>query len=59
MNMILGYSANGQGGLFSTGTMGWVMKGLSANKDSDIGVFTRVVTKNVLERALIGPLDQG
>jgi hypothetical protein len=58
MNMILGYSKNGGGGLFSTGTMGWVTRGLNTNQDSDVGKFTRVVTKNILERALIGPLGQ-
>jgi len=57
MNMIVGYSNNGQGGLFSTGTMGWVQKGLSSNEQSDIGVFTRAATKNVLLAALVGPLD--
>jgi hypothetical protein len=36
--------------------MGWVTKGLSASEKSDIGGFTRVVSKNVLEKALQGPL---
>ena len=57
MNMILGYSKNGSGGIFSTGTMGWVTKGLTASQESDIGKFTRVVTKNVLERSIVGPLS--
>jgi hypothetical protein len=57
MNMILGYSKNGGGGLFSTGTMGWVTKGLTVSQESDIGKFTRVVTKNVLERSIVGPLS--
>jgi hypothetical protein len=56
MNMILGYSKNGSGGLFSSGTMGWVTKGLISDQDSDIGKFTRIVTKNILERAQLGPL---
>ncbi len=58
MNMILGYSKNGSGGLFSSGTMGWVTKGLSSDQDSDIGNFTRVATKNILERALNGPFHK-
>jgi hypothetical protein len=56
MNMILVTSDGSAGGNFSTGTMGWVTKGLSASEKSDIGGFTRVVSKNVLEKALQGPL---
>ena len=56
MNMILVTSDGRAGGNFSTGTMGWVTKGLSASEKSDIGGFTRTVSKNVLEKALQGPL---
>jgi uncharacterized protein YwbE len=37
--------------------MGWVTKGLTVSQESDIGKFTRVVTKNVLERSIVGPLS--
>ena len=57
MNMILGFSSNGEGGLFSTGTMGWVTNGLSSSEQSDIGILTRVVTKNILLSAIKGPLQ--
>ncbi len=56
MNMIIATTNGKAGGNFSTGTMGWVTKGLSAPEKSDIGKFTRTVTKNVLERAVLGPL---
>lgn len=56
MNMILIASNGRTGGNFSTGTMGWVTKGLSASEKSDIGKFTRIVTQNVLKRAIQGPL---
>jgi hypothetical protein len=55
MNMIISTSTGQSGGNFSTGTMGWVTKGLSASEKSDIGRFTRIVTKNVLEKAVQGP----
>jgi hypothetical protein len=54
--MILIASNGRTGGNFSTGTMGWVTKGLSASEKSDIGKFTRIVTQNVLKRAIQGPL---
>lgn len=56
MNMIISTATGQSGGNFSTGTMGWVTKGLSASEKSDIGRFTRIVTKNVLEKAVFGPL---
>lgn len=56
MNMIIATTNGKAGGNFSTGTMGWVTKGLSAPEKSDIGKFTRTVTKNVLEKAVLGPL---
>jgi hypothetical protein len=56
MNMIISTTNGLPGGVFSTGTMGWVTKGLSASAKSDIGRFTRIVTKNVLEKAVLGPL---
>lgn len=56
MNMILVTSDGNTGGNFSTGTMGCVTKGLSALEKSDIGRFTRVVSKNVLEKTLQDPL---
>ena len=56
MNMIISTATGQSGGNFSTGTMGWVTKGLSAPEKSDIGSFTRIVTKNVLEKAIQGPL---
>jgi hypothetical protein len=55
MNMIIATTNGKAGGNFSTGTMGWVTKGLSAAEKSDIGKFTRTVTKNVLEKAVLGP----
>jgi hypothetical protein len=56
MNMVL-VPANGTfGGIFATGTMGWVTKGLNSSEKSDIGNFTRIVTKNVIEKALKEPL---
>ena len=58
MNMILGFGINGEGGLFSSGTMGWVVQGLSSKENSDIGMFTRSVTKNILESAIAGPLKK-
>lgn len=45
-----------RGKLFSRGAMGWVTKGLISDQDSDIGKFTRIVTKNILERAQLWPL---
>jgi hypothetical protein len=57
MNMILGYSLNGEGGLFSTGTMGWVTIGLRSSEQSDVGILTRVVTKNILLNAIKGPIE--
>jgi hypothetical protein len=57
MNMILSRDATASGGNFSTGTMGWVTKGLSAPESSDIGRFTRIVSKNVLEKSMQGPLS--
>jgi hypothetical protein len=57
MNMILSRDASASGGNFSTGTMGWVTKGLSAPESSDIGRFTRIVSKNVLEKSMQGPLS--
>ena len=56
MNMIISTTIGQSGGNFATGTMGWVTKGLSAPEKSDIGSFTRIVTKNVLEKAIQGPL---
>ena len=56
MNMIISTTTGQSGGNFATGTMGWVTKGLSAPEKSDIGSFTRIVTKNVLEKAIQGPL---
>ena len=56
MNMVLSRATSTSGGNFSTGTMGWVLNGLSAPESSDIGRFTRIVSKNVLEKAMQGTL---
>ena len=56
MNMVLSRAMSTSGGNFSTGTMGWVLNGLSAPESSDIGRFTRIVSKNVLEKAMQGTL---
>lgn len=54
VNMVFGTSTNG-GGVFSVGTMGWVLKGLARSTDKSVTEAVVSVTKNVVLRSLDGP----
>lgn len=56
-HMIYGVSKSGAG-TFSTGTMGWVLRGLSVGADPQIKTFVAQVTRNVIEAASKGPLGK-
>ena len=57
VNMVYGTSAQG-GGLFSVGTMGWVLKGLGRSTDSSVRGAVVTVTKNVLVKGIQGPFGR-
>ena len=56
INMVLGTSTNG-GGVFSVGTMGWVLKGLAGSADKSVRETVITVTRNVVLKALEGPFS--
>lgn len=56
INMVFGTSTNG-GGVFSVGTMGWVLNGLAGNADKSLKEAVVTVTRNVVLKALEGPFS--
>jgi hypothetical protein len=52
--MVYGTSANG-GGVFSVGTMGWVLNGLASGSEKSVNNFVVTVTNNVVARGIKGP----
>ena len=54
VNMIYGTSGEG-GGVFSVGTMGWVLKGLESGADKPVKEAVARVTRNVVLRGIQGP----
>jgi hypothetical protein len=53
-SMVYGTSATG-GGVFSVGTMGWVLNGLGGGTEKAINYFVVTVTNNVVKRGIQGP----
>ena len=53
-SMVYGTSANG-GGVFSVGTMGWVLNGLASGSEKSVNNFVVTVTNNVVARGIKGP----
>ena len=56
VNMVYGISSKG-GGVFSVGTMGWVLKGLGTSADKSVKEAVSMVTRNVLLRGIQGPFS--
>ncbi len=53
-SMVYGTSAAG-GGIFSVGTMGWVLTGLKSSAEKPLNNFVTTVTNNVVRRGIEGP----
>ena len=53
-SMVYGTSQLG-GGVFSVGTMGWVLTGMRSGAEKPISNFVATVTDNVLRKGIQGP----
>ena len=53
-SMVYGTSTSG-GGVFSVGTMGWVLNGLASGSEKSVNKFVVAVTNNVVTRGIKGP----
>jgi len=56
-NMVYGTSKDG-GGVFSVGTMGWVLYGLRSGAGESMNNFVVTVTNNVVKRGITGPFSK-
>jgi hypothetical protein len=56
-NMVYGTSKDG-GGVFSVGTMGWVLYGLRSGAEKSMNNFVVTVTNNVVKRGITGPFSK-
>lgn len=57
VNMVYGTSPKG-GGVFSVGTMGWVLQGLGKGSDASLKEAVVTVTRNVVLRGIEGPFGR-
>jgi hypothetical protein len=55
--MVYGTSKDG-GGVFSVGTMGWVLTGLRNGAEKSLNNFVVTVTNNVVKRGITGPFSK-
>ena len=53
-SMVFGTSTSG-GGIFSVGTMGWVLNGLASGSEKAVNKFVVAVNNNVVMRGIKGP----
>jgi hypothetical protein len=56
-SMVYGTSKDG-GGVFSVGTMGWVLTGLRNGAEKSLNNFVVTVTNNVVKRGITGPFSK-
>jgi len=56
-SMVYGTSKDG-GGVFSVGTMGWVLHGLRNGAEKSMNNFVVTVTNNVVKRGITGPFSK-
>ena len=57
VNMVYGTATNG-GGVFSVGTMGWVLKGLGSGAEKSVRETVVRITRNVVLRGIQGPFTR-
>jgi hypothetical protein len=56
-SMVYGTSTEG-GGVFSVGTMGWVLTGLRSGAEKSVKNFVVTVTENVVRKGIEGPFKK-